>query len=250
MFVKKIRQLRGVPWLALVPLLILGLSGCSKETPATAALEALQAEYDSSELARGEKAATFFTRYQDLASEYRGTEAGLKAEMWILSATEARSLEEAESIDAPSREEVIESIFEGYAGSPHMYLLSENWYAVPAAEHQERFGYLMENSPHAQVRASAMYVLATLAERGDVTAEMEQRRVDLLTGLVDDYTDEAWNETTYGAIAAAELNPHDPADLEVGDPAPEITGWNHDGEEMKLSDYLGKVVVLDFWGDW
>ncbi len=25
---------------------------------------------------------------------------------------------------------------------------------------------------------------------------------------------------------------------------------NQKGEEVKLSDYKGKVVVLDFWGDW
>ena len=46
------------------------------------------------------------------------------------------------------------------------------------------------------------------------------------------------------------MHPHDPADLEIGKKAPEIIGKNVDGVEMKLSDYLGKVVVIDFWGDW
>lgn len=36
----------------------------------------------------------------------------------------------------------------------------------------------------------------------------------------------------------------------VNDPAPEITGEDVDGTEFKLSDYRGKVVVLDFWGFW
>jgi len=39
-------------------------------------------------------------------------------------------------------------------------------------------------------------------------------------------------------------------DLAIGKPAPEIIGTNVDGEEMRLSDFLGKVVVIDFWGDW
>ena len=39
-------------------------------------------------------------------------------------------------------------------------------------------------------------------------------------------------------------------DLAIGRPAPEIIGANVDGEEMRLSDFLGKVVVIDFWGDW
>jgi cytochrome oxidase Cu insertion factor (SCO1/SenC/PrrC family) len=31
---------------------------------------------------------------------------------------------------------------------------------------------------------------------------------------------------------------------------PEITGADIDGQPFKLSDYRGKVVVLDFWGFW
>ncbi|MBT7257007.1 MAG: redoxin domain-containing protein [Planctomycetaceae bacterium] len=32
--------------------------------------------------------------------------------------------------------------------------------------------------------------------------------------------------------------------------APEIAAEDIDGVKFKLSDYRGKVVVLDFWGDW
>ena len=30
----------------------------------------------------------------------------------------------------------------------------------------------------------------------------------------------------------------------------EIAGEDLDGIRFKLSDYRGKVIVLDFWGDW
>jgi thiol-disulfide isomerase/thioredoxin len=36
----------------------------------------------------------------------------------------------------------------------------------------------------------------------------------------------------------------------IGNLAPDIEGVDLDGERFKLSDYRGKVVVLDFWGDW
>ncbi len=36
----------------------------------------------------------------------------------------------------------------------------------------------------------------------------------------------------------------------VGKPAPEIEGEDIDGKKFKLSDYRGKVVLLDFWGNW
>lgn len=38
--------------------------------------------------------------------------------------------------------------------------------------------------------------------------------------------------------------------LSVGSVAPEIVGTDHADEEFKLSDYRGKVVLLDFWGYW
>lgn len=38
--------------------------------------------------------------------------------------------------------------------------------------------------------------------------------------------------------------------LRVGKTAPDIEGEDLDGTKFKLSDYKGKVVVIDFWGDW
>lgn len=37
---------------------------------------------------------------------------------------------------------------------------------------------------------------------------------------------------------------------QIGAEAPEIVGVDLDGVEFKLSDYRGKVVMLDFYGDW
>jgi hypothetical protein len=36
----------------------------------------------------------------------------------------------------------------------------------------------------------------------------------------------------------------------IGQQAPEIEGEDADGQRFKLSDYRGKVVVLDFWANW
>ena len=36
----------------------------------------------------------------------------------------------------------------------------------------------------------------------------------------------------------------------IGNLAPEISGTDLNGEPLKLSDYRGQVVVLDFWGNW
>jgi hypothetical protein len=36
----------------------------------------------------------------------------------------------------------------------------------------------------------------------------------------------------------------------AGPVAPEIVGDDLDGVPLRLSDYRGQVVLLDFWGDW
>lgn len=38
--------------------------------------------------------------------------------------------------------------------------------------------------------------------------------------------------------------------LNIGDVAPEIAMKGLDGEVIKLSDYRGKVVLIDFWASW
>jgi len=48
----------------------------------------------------------------------------------------------------------------------------------------------------------------------------------------------------------AEDKAKDMAPPAIGKPAPEIEGEDIDGNPFKLSDYRGKVVVLDFWGNW
>lgn len=64
-------------------------------------------------------------------------------------------------------------------------------------------------------------------------------------------------------IASAELKEKNPnlhkmikselfviENLSIGSAAPDIVGNDQDDKEFKLSDYKGKVVLLDFWGIW
>jgi len=56
------------------------------------------------------------------------------------------------------------------------------------------------------------------------------------------------NERTMADLAKSTL--FEMHHLVIGKPAPEIEGEDIDGKRFKLSDYRGKVVVLDFWGHW
>jgi hypothetical protein len=57
-----------------------------------------------------------------------------------------------------------------------------------------------------------------------------------------------YGEHTIGESAKGEL--FELRHLSVGKAAPEIEGDDLDGKAFKLSDYRGKVVVIDFWGNW
>ena len=50
--------------------------------------------------------------------------------------------------------------------------------------------------------------------------------------------------------SAADNNLYELRNLQVGMVAPDIAGEDVDGVQFKLSDYKGKVTVIDFWGNW
>ncbi|MCK6445237.1 MAG: hypothetical protein L6Q99_02500 [Planctomycetes bacterium] len=72
--------------------------------------------------------------------------------------------------------------------------------------------------------------------------------VAVLRRAVDEFDDVPYFDETIGEKARAALITA--LELGVGQPAPEIVGEDLDGRPMKLSEFHGKVVVLDFWGDW
>jgi hypothetical protein len=71
---------------------------------------------------------------------------------------------------------------------------------------------------------------------------------ELLERLIVKYSDVKYSGGSLGEIAKATL--FEMHYLVVGKVAPEVEGEDLDGKRFKLSDYRGKVVVLDFWGHW
>ena len=57
-------------------------------------------------------------------------------------------------------------------------------------------------------------------------------------------------EKKFAFAVVAESRLYELRHLIAGKVAPEITGEDIDGKRHKLSDYRGKVVVLNFWGSW
>ena len=55
---------------------------------------------------------------------------------------------------------------------------------------------------------------------------------------------------TLGFTAAFAAAPARPPVLEPGTVAPDFTAYTADGKPVKLSDFKGKIVLVDFWSTW
>lgn len=93
-------------------------------------------------------------------------------------------------------------------------------------------------SPHDLVQAWSLYWQAIAVERRDAaTAKQLRKKALALAG-------EHWlADRLRGPQFRKER-------LQIGMVAPDIAGEDLDGTAFQLSDYRGKVVVLDFWGFW
>ena len=74
---------------------------------------------------------------------------------------------------------------------------------------------------------------------------------ELLQLVIDKFADVEHKGVKLGQLAKQELAAiKNLSRLAIGQVAPEIEGKDSDGKPFKLSDYRGKVVVLDFWAGW
>ena len=106
-------------------------------------------------------------------------------------------------------------------------------------------------SPEEKERYSGYYGPQAVAVLSQADAgELEKRAAKHFERILGD---EAMSAVAHyrGTLGeAAESNLFELQRLSIGKVAPDIVGEDIDGVPMKLSDYRGKVVVIDFWGDW
>jgi len=102
---------------------------------------------------------------------------------------------------------------------------------------------IIEQNPSRSVQVNALYALGDrLMSESPSESEMAFERI------ARDYADETLYGEKAGELAKRSL--YEIRSLAIGKTAPEIEGADVDGKQFKLSDYRGKVVVIDFWGDW
>jgi hypothetical protein len=84
-------------------------------------------------------------------------------------------------------------------------------------------------------------------KKADV-AKLNKDVEGLFDTAISKYGDVKAGRSTIGKQAEGEL--FELRNLVVGKAAPEVEGEDIEGSKFKLSDYKGKVVLIDFWGNW
>ncbi|HEY2584813.1 MAG TPA: hypothetical protein VGI81_03485 [Tepidisphaeraceae bacterium] len=108
-----------------------------------------------------------------------------------------------------------------------------------------------DKSASRDVRGSATFWLAqSLKNSADQTGNAQDlaEAKKLYQQVASEFADVKGFQSTLGDEAKANL--YEVENLAIGKTAPQIEGKDANGNPLKLSDHRGKVVVLDFWGDW
>lgn len=172
------------------------------------------------------------------AETYPESSAAIDALVWVASRTSGEE-----------RPNAIEWLMSEHVDDERMADLA---LAVPDdAKGREILRTLIDTSPHASVKGAACYALALqLAPPYSPSAEWTTRDeyIALLERVKADFGDvvvrgQKLAQVTEGALFEVQR-------LQIGMDVPDIVAEDVDGVPFKLSDYRGKVVMLDFWGDW
>jgi len=105
------------------------------------------------------------------------------------------------------------------------------------------FKKIEANAKDEDARGAALLQLR-VAEMGEVSDEVrDQKMVEVYRDVLKKYPNSGAGKEAKGQINRLE-------NLVIGKVAPDFSTTDVEGVDFKLSDYRGKVVVLDFWGFW
>jgi AhpC/TSA family len=164
----------------------------------------------------------------------------------------------AEGENTPIQEEARTLIIENHDSNPKIEEVLPFIAKRDRGYDEELLKNVLEKNPSKAVKATASFLLAKrlkaesdspklkdselIPKMKEAIAAFEKIAKDYgnlnLKGLHGTATELARNE-----IAGIRKSP-------IGKPSPDIVGPDTDGRNFRLSDYKGKVILLDFWGHW
>lgn len=245
-------------------LLIVSRLTAAEDTPAAKQYKALLEQYEQEGGTR-----TFAKRFLELAEEHPKDPAAADALLWVVKNVRGRR----------DTTRALEGLAKHHLSREKLGAACIEVARSRSVAAEKLLRAVLEQSPHKNVQAQACYHLAglldgeasildqlkerpELAERvlqyyGKVYGEhlssldpvrLAKQRERTYERMLKSFPDVEIQGSTMGARAEKELFAI--RHLSVGRLAPEIEGEDVLGNEFKLSDYRGKVILLTYWGHW
>ncbi len=145
--------------------------------------------------------------------------------------------------------QAVERLLDEHIGSPYMnYLALDLTYGAPAWSRPQAHAALrriLAGTQNTDVRANALAQLALSLGQDEAEASRAEAET-LLAAIEQEFGKDDFNGMTGKQFADGAR--HEMNRLRVGQVAPDFELADQEGVRFKLSDYRGRVVLLDFWG--
>ena len=143
---------------------------------------------------------------------------------------------------------LVKAMIESHVKSDHLGLLASQFRSLGRGMEREDavklIQRIIDENPVVDTKANALYARAMMFSRRDASDDDKAVAEIDLAQIVDLMPKDS-------LLSMKARGPKFKRDhLQIGMTVPEIEGVDIAGDAFKLSDYRGKVVVLDFWGDW
>ncbi|HZU36129.1 MAG TPA: redoxin domain-containing protein, partial [Gemmataceae bacterium] len=207
----------------------------------------------------------FAPRFLALAEKSRDAITTVRALLWVVYRGENNSNDDdtpRTPLPTSSRSEqlvrqAVDELARDHLKGPEFGTVCQALIDSPRAETDTLLRQAAAQHPQTEIRGLATYALAlSLASQAQQLQHSNSSRADScsaeaeqqLQRLIKDYAGVTHGSSTLGETAKNKL--YELQHLTVGRPAPEIVGKDLNGQPLKLSDYRGKVVLVDFWANW
>jgi hypothetical protein len=196
------------------------------------------------------KAADHLPAFVELADAAAGTETAAKAWMFALMLAA-----QVEQVDPELVDTAVETLMRDHLASKEVIELPNRVSALSEKLGPEKteatLRQLVDKATAPAMKGGAMFALASLIDGQDPAPDSERAKEvrKLMEAVAKDYAEvKDARGRSVGKRAEAWLFEKD--NLQVGKKTPEIEATDLSGVAFKLSEYRGKVVLLDFWGNW
>lgn len=183
----------------------------------------------------------FAGRFLALAEKNPKDPSAIDALVWV--ATRGRS--------GPAFEKALDILYREHLQSEKVGAVCQSLIYSDSREAEQLLRGVMEKNPHHEAQGQATLCLAQFLNHrsGMNPSNSTSHEAEILfEQVVGKYADVKGYRGTLADLATSEL--FEVRNLGISKVAPDIEGEDVEGKRFKLSEYRGKVVVIDFWGDW